>query len=873
MELLERDDFLASLHAYAEEARSGSGRFVLLAGESGIGKTALLEAFEAQTRDARWMWGACDGMFTPRPLGPLFDIARGIGGGFAERCRAGTPREELFTSFLDEISGANAPAGASGRLTIVVVEDAHWADEATLDLLRFVGRRIAKAATLVVVSFRDDEVDASHPLSTLIGDLATLRPTRRMALPRFSQRAVLSLAAERHLDGDELYRLTGGNPFYVAEALTATRGSSPGTIREAVMARQARLDPEARRVLEAAAVLGGRIDPAALRGMAGGRDGLDGCVASGMLVSEGEGVRFRHELARQAVEESIPAHRLVDLHRTALAVLERDWPEDHAMLAYHAEASGYAEAAFRHAAAAARRAGELGSHREAAAQFERALRCSAAAAMGQLAPIYEGLAYERACLDQWEDSREARNDALALWRELGDLRRVGDNLSSLSRCLWRLCKGEESEAAVLEALRILEPLGPSPELAGAYITLAGNRLGRGRRDQAIEAGRAAERLALQLDAPGLRSLALAAIGQALETDAGAFDVLELALQVALSADLENPAGFAYTCLREVSALNRRFDLEDRYFREGLAYCDDHELSTYGACLLGGHSAVLADRGRWAESVSMSEPLLARAALSPANRLNPSMVLALVRARRGEREESGVWPLLDQALAWAGEIGEIMWIASVRIARAEARFLGGRPDLAAAEARAAWDLDIARADRWRRGALAIWLDRSGRRVSPDGDVAEPYALELSGDRRRAAAAWDALDCPYDAAMALFGSPDPADLLGALERMTALGAGAAAAVLRRRMRELGVRSIPRGPRETTKTNALSLTAREQEVLTLVAHGLTNRDISERLFISERTVDHHVSSVLAKLGVSSRREAAGRASALSEAGSAAI
>jgi tetratricopeptide (TPR) repeat protein len=715
VELLERDDFLRLLRGYADDARAGSGRFVLLAGEAGIGKTALLEAFETQTPDARWLWGACDGMFTPRPLGPMFDIAREVGGTLLERAGADAPREALFASFLDEIA-----EGRPGDVTVVAIEDAHWADEATLDLLRYLCRRLANAPTMVVVSYRDDEVGTDHPLTRLIGDLVGQRATRRMALPGLSERAVSRLAATRGMDPDELYRLTGGNPFHVTEALAVTEASVPVTVRDAVLARIARLGADARRLIEGAAVLGGRIDPLVLREVGPGpASGLDQCVTSGTLISDPEGLRFRHELARLAIEESIPPHRRVDLHRAALATLERVSPDDHAALAYHAEAAGDTAAAFRHAAAAAGRAAELGSHREAAAQSERALRCSGEATTRELAVIYDGLATERARLDRWEGSLHAREHAIALWRELGEQRRVGDDLSALSRGLWRLCRGDESDAAIVEALRILEPLGPSTELAQAYITLAGNHLRAGLRAQAIEAGRTAERLAEQLDATELRSLALTMIGQSLELDSAALDVLEQALQVARSAGLESPAGFAYTNLREVSALHRRLDFEERYFREGIALCEEHEMTTYGACLLGGHSAVLADQGRWAESVSISEPLLARVNLSPANRLNAAMALALVHARRGE---PGVWTLLDDALDWANGMDDIMWIAAARIARAEARFLEGRQDLAAEEAGAARRLDVARADRWKRGALAVWLDRCGAGADPGGDVA-------------------------------------------------------------------------------------------------------------------------------------------------------
>jgi predicted ATPase len=138
MQLLERELPLAALAAYAQEARQGNGRLVLVAGEAGVGKSALVEQLQYELADARWSWGACDGLFTPRPLGPLFDLADQLDGELLELCRARAPRDEMFAALLRQVS-------EPGMLNVVVVEDVHWADEATVDLLRFLGRRLANA--------------------------------------------------------------------------------------------------------------------------------------------------------------------------------------------------------------------------------------------------------------------------------------------------------------------------------------------------------------------------------------------------------------------------------------------------------------------------------------------------------------------------------------------------------------------------------------------------------------------------------------------------------------------------------------------------------------------------------------------------------
>ena len=157
VQLLERVAALAALTGYAREARQGDGRLVLVAGEAGIGKSALVEQLHEDLPDARWLWGACDGLFTPRPLGPLFDLAGQLGGELEELCRAGAAREELFRALLGQVREA-------GTLSVLVVEDVHWADEATVDLLRFLGRRLRDAPVLLIATYRGEDVAAGDPL-------------------------------------------------------------------------------------------------------------------------------------------------------------------------------------------------------------------------------------------------------------------------------------------------------------------------------------------------------------------------------------------------------------------------------------------------------------------------------------------------------------------------------------------------------------------------------------------------------------------------------------------------------------------------------------------------------------------------------------
>ncbi|MGH2600925.1 MAG: AAA family ATPase, partial [Dehalococcoidia bacterium] len=314
--LLERDHVLADLERSLEDAAGGRGQLVLIGAEAGGGKTALVQQFcQGRGRRARVLLGACDPLSTPRPLGPLIDLAPLVDRRLAHLIQDASQRAAVFHAFLEDASAGPLPS-------LIVFEDVHWADEATLDLLRFLGRRLASHRALLVVTYRDDELGPRHPLRIALGDLTSSQAVRRLTLLPLSIAAVGELARGSGLDPVVLHRQTGGNPFFVTEALAAGAFGIPPTVRDAVLARAARLSPAGRAALEAAAVIGARVGARLLAMVAADADAVDDCLAGGMLRIEDDALAFRHELVRQAILETLAPHRAAALHRQVLAALE-----------------------------------------------------------------------------------------------------------------------------------------------------------------------------------------------------------------------------------------------------------------------------------------------------------------------------------------------------------------------------------------------------------------------------------------------------------------------------------------------------------------------------------------------------------------------
>ena len=851
MRLYEREGPLAALTEAWTEAGTGRGLLALVGGEAGAGKTSLVRAF-AQERAAgrRVLVGGCDSLSTPRPLGPLRDMAASAPelGALLET----TPRREaLFGAVLAELRRV--------RPTLLVIEDAHWADAATIDLLRFLGRRVESSGALLVVTLREDEIGPAHPLRMALGDVASAGALRRIPVEPLSIDAVRAMASGTGLDPDELHRQTGGNAFFVTELIAGRGASVPHNVLDAVLARVGRLPPAARRTLEAAAVGGATVELSVLEPMLGPGLALEPCVALGLLRSEADRVSFRHEIVRQAILSALPPGRERALHAELLAVLRsgESGAPDLARLSHHAAGAADASAVLEYAVAAARQARALRSHREAAAQLARAL-AFAGADRGRRAELLEAYAVECYLTGRLEEAIETCQQAVRLRGSLGERLRQGDDLRWLSRFHWFAGSNAEAERCAARAIEALEEMPPGRELATAYSNAAQLRMLAADTVEGARWSRKALTLARRLGERPTVIHALCNLGSCKlqASDEEGWRLLRQSLDGAIVAGLDDDAARAWANLTTYAVTRRQLVRAAGFVEEGLAYTEERDLDAYRFYLRGWSAMAELHGGRLEAAAARAEEVLRRPGLPILSRVIPLTVLGRVRARRGEPE---VWPALDEALELAGRIGELQRLGPVAIARAEAAWLEGDDGRARAEVARALPRAIEVRDGWIGGELLLLSWRAGEAVRPPRWVAPPLRSQLLGRHAAARREWIRLGCPFEAALALADAGDEKSLRGAFEALEQLGMRAAAARVAARLRAQGVRKVPRGRRASTRGHPAGLTARETEVLALLGEGLRNAEIGRRLFISPKTVDHHVSAILDKLGVETRAQAA--------------
>jgi DNA-binding CsgD family transcriptional regulator len=846
MDLLEREQCFTDLAKWRHAAADRAGCIVLVGGEAGIGKSSLLQEFANRQHDSRVLWGGCDALFTPRPLAPLHDIARQTQGALLAAVNDGANRDLAFTAALDELERASA---------LVVLEDMHWADEATLDLLKYLGRRIHLTHSMLAITYRNDEVGPQHPLRFVIGDLPRAH-THRLSLSPLSESAVVQLAKQAGRASEGLHKVTAGNPLFVTEVLAAIDGAVPASVRDVVLGRTARLSPAARDIAELVCVVPGKTEAWLLQQAARSDEAaIEACLAIGMLRNEDASLAFRHEIARCALEDSLAQSRLQNLHSSVLAVLSARSGIPAARLAHHAHGARNAEAVLQYVPLAAAQAAAVGAHREAASHYQVVLGYAQNLVPAQRAHLEEQLSYECYLTGQYERAIAAQSAALNIWRNSAQRAKEGNSLCWLSRLSWFVGKNAEAAQYGIDAVATLESLPPSAELATAYSYRADLAMEGHDGDAAIELTQHAIAIAEACANDEIIAHALTTRGtmRLIRGDNLGWADLNRSLDLALAGRFQDEIARTYTHLAAMAVSGRQYAEAARHFRAGVAYCEEHDLDT--RYLLAYRARMRFEQSNWNEASDDIEAVLRHPLTTSVSRIPALRILGHIRIRRGD---PGANAPLDEARALGGPTPDLQRLGTLAAVYAEAAWLAGDRQGVVREVEPAYRLVIPQRDPRMKGELAAWLWRAGALAEHPRDVAEPYALEISGDWQGAARAWQDLGCPYEHAsmLAWYGTEhEQREALAIFER---LEASPAALALRMQMRAQGIRSVPRGKRTSTQRHPHGLTRREAEILALLSKGLRNAAIAKRLFISTKTVDHHVSAILTKLGVLSRAEA---------------
>jgi ATP/maltotriose-dependent transcriptional regulator MalT len=855
-QLLERESELTRLRNIVAAAADRSGGVVLVTGQAGIGKSSVVRSLRDEfgaNENVRVLVGGCDDLISSSAFSPLLDIARQTDGELANALNDGEPLRVLRAT-LDEIDQPFS-------VTVMVLEDVHWADDATLDAVRFISRRISELPAVLLLTYRDDEVSGDHPLRRLIGSLSGV-PLVRLALKPLSRAAVGQMAAAAGRDPESIYAATGGNPFFVTEVLSAPGDDVvPPTVFDAVLGHIAPLDPEPQSALRLLSVVPGILERELVERLLNERfNALVPAERLGVIEVDPEKLAFRHELARRAIESSLSGTERLILHREVLARLKEWGQADPARILHHAIEAGDAETIVVVGPDAARRAARAGAHREVARHLSAVLSFPERLSPEEHAALLLDNAWAVYNLHKFDAALNAAREAAQRYKALGDHVGWGRSLLSVSRMLYMVNEPGEALATVRHAVEILREAEDEEALVEGLANLASLLCLTDRQTECIETVESVIERAEGLSRPDLVAHALNYRGVARLNlgDLGGLEDLERSIAMAHDIGAHELAARAYTnIVDELMRLGQDTDAEE-WIQRGWGFLTDLDFVAHRYNLDSQRCVIRLHRGQWDEA----EEGLRRLATSfkETDVLHPFALtpLARIAARRGDPDAES---LIAELWHIARKTNALQYLGPAAVARVEWAWLSRSPELDDAVASAHEMLESAQdaGHAWLRGELCRYLARAGHQVEATDDTPEPFLSGLRGNWERAARLWLDRGDPYERALELLNSTDRALLLQAFETFDRLRARPAADLARVRLRELGVSRIPRGAQSTTRENVLGLTERQAEVLTLIGEGLTNAEIAEKLVVSVRTVDHHVSAILAKLGVETRRDAA--------------
>lgn len=885
--LLERESAISCFLQCAKYAES-SGKILLIKGEAGIGKTALLEHMcNHSDIEFPFLWSGCDPLFTPRPYAPFHDIADFLQSDLikllAETQSTHKTFHQIAHSLFSSLTQQNKPI-------ILVIEDTHWADNATLDLLKFIVRRISFTKCLLCLSYRDDEVVLEHPFSSVLS-LCPAAHTKRLHLKPLSVKAIaklgsaisnralathFSLGNTGEYSPDDLHRITGGNPFFLTEIMANQSNDDqpiPSSITDAVSSRLKQLKEPERKLMLTLSLIPYSI-PAELITHLFGEQGETlamACAARKLLQFDARNeFRFIHELARLA---TLACLSLAEQKQTHLAILsgleDLKLLTNLAWLTHHAVGGQDAQKVLEYAPLAAHKAANLGAHKEAALNYQKALTYVEYADTELAASLYENWAYEVSLTTHMEKSViEARRCAITLYRALDRQDKIGENLRHLSRLYWYQGEAEKAEQFANEAIKTFEKIPASSELAMAYSIRSQLDMLNERTEESLLWGNKALALENKMPNPLVKVHALTNIGSALLM-AGrqeGEEILHSSLDLAEQNSLHEEAARVYTNYSDYCVRYKRLELAEELTSKGIEYDTSHDLDSWTYYLVGIQASLRLEQGRLLDANTIAEGVRKLSHQTVLMKIPASTVMAKSHLRLGLDDAES---LLNEALSQAIQIAECQYIIPLRVALMESAWLLANKALAFAQLNALEELPETAFNPWQIGEILGWCHRLNIDVSSrllgycrQHKLPSPWQHELDGNTTKASELWMALGMPYEAALPLIFCAEDERISSFTQAVTLLekiNAKAPLKMLHSSAKKYGIATqlpkIKRGPYSKTRQHPVGLTAKEQQVLKLLSTGASNPDIAQALSRSQRTIENHVSSVLSKLQVDSR------------------
>ncbi|MBJ2135180.1 AAA family ATPase [Paraglaciecola chathamensis] len=865
--LVERESAIAQFSLCVDKLTNTSGHIALISGEAGIGKTTFLEqAKQLFGSYATFYWSGCDPLLTPRPFGPVHDIAAELSTPLLAMLEKGASTSSIYSAFYQALESSSEP-------NILIFEDVHWADHATLDLFKFLARRIAFVKCMLVISYRDDEVGETHPFRTVL-DVLPSSHTSRISIAPLTVEGIAQLAQNSQHDSATLLKVTAGNPFYITELLAVNNtdiNHIPASVKEAITFRLKQLPHGERTFLETICLVPNAISPSLLQALCGvdGETNATACAARNLLTVDDAGsYRFRHELARLGTITSLTVSQQKRLHQRIVEALELSQGVDAlALLIHHSSAALDAQRVLKYAPVAAKDAAKNGAHREAAAYLNTALYFVSSASTELAAQLYEQWAYEAGLTMHIDDQViAARQQAITLWRTLGRLEKVGENMRYLSRLHWYRGEATEAENLANESIKIIESVPITSGRIMAYSFRAQLDMLNDRMQAAIDWGNRALLLEAQFPNHEIRIHALNNLGSAkvLRGDETGEALLYESLSLAIEHGFHEHAARVYTNFSDYCIRYKKLDLAETLIAAGIAFDTSFDLDSWTFYLIGMQAQLRVEQGRLEDAQTISQGVLALDKLTLLMKLPALSALAKAQLRLGTIDVS---QRISQVLENAYATDELQYIIPARFCAIEAAWLQDEPNVALTHLTWLSQLDACYLDHWRAGELIVWIKRFGFDLKSkfSCDLPAPYQLELCGKYLDAAEVWMSLGIPYHSALSLMQVQQPQAqeaLPRAYQILDAIGAKAGLTKVREKAKGYELveylPSVRRGPYRRTRQHPAGLTAKEQEVLRYLSTGSSNKEIASALSRSQRTVENHVASILTKLNVSNRMEA---------------